>query len=102
MNLEEFGQVALKDPSVDRMIDERTMSEAEKGNVVIDGQIAGWVVNEIADLRIHLITPEPVRIQRIAERDRLTVDEARRQIVTRDRDQRERDKFHYRFKVEDV
>jgi len=42
--LEEFGQVALKDPSVDRLIDERTMSEAEKGNVVIDGQIAGWVL----------------------------------------------------------
>jgi len=99
--LEEFGQVALKDPTVDRLIDERTMSEAEKGNVVIDGQIAGWVLKEIADLRIHLITPEPIRIQRIAERDRLTVEEARRQTVTRERVQSERYKLHYGFKVED-
>ena len=101
MSLEEFGQVALKDPTVDRLIDERTMSEAEKGNVVIDGQIAGWVLKEIADLRIHLITPEPIRIQRIAERDRLTVEEARRQTVTRERVQSERYKLHYGFKVED-
>ena len=101
MSLEEFGQIALKDPSIDRMIDERTMTEAEKGDVVIDGQIAGWVLKEIADLRIHLVTPEPIRIQRIAERDHLTVEEARRQTVSREKVQRERYKLHYGFKVED-
>jgi cytidylate kinase len=101
MSLEELGQIALKDPSIDRMIDERTMTDAEKGDVVIDGQIAGWVLKEIADLRIHLVTPEPIRIQRIAERDHLTVEEARRQTVSREKVQRERYKLHYGFKVED-
>jgi cytidylate kinase len=101
MSLEELGQIALKDPSIDRMIDERTMTEAEKGDVVIDGQIAGWVLKEIADLRIHLITPEQIRIQRIAERDRLTIEEARRQTVTREKFQSERYKMHYGFKVDD-
>ncbi len=102
MSLEELGQVALKDASIDRMIDERTMKEAEKGNVVIDGQLAGWLLKEIANLRIHLMTPEPIRIQRIAERDRLTVEEARRQTVSRERVQSERYKLHYGFKVEDM
>jgi len=102
ISLEELGEIALKDPSVDRMIDEHTMTDAEKGDVVIDGQIAGWVLKDIADLRIHLTTPEAVRIQRIAERDHLSVEEARRQTASRERVQSERYKLHYGFKVQDL
>src|SRR5215831_14709468 len=79
LSLEQLGQMALKDPSIDRMIDERTMSEAEKGNVVVDGQLAGWVLKEKADLRIFLMAPDEVRVERIANRDGVSLAEARRQ-----------------------
>ncbi|HZD12206.1 MAG TPA: AAA family ATPase [Candidatus Binatus sp.] len=101
LTLEELGQLALKDPSIDRLIDEKTMAEAEKGNVVIDGQISGWILKEIADLRIYLTTPDNIRIMRIAERDRLSLEEAKRQTINRERVQSERYKLHYGFKVED-
>lgn len=101
MSLEELGELALKDPKIDRTIDEHTMSEADKGSLVIDGQITGWILKEIADLRIYLTTPDPVRIVRIAERDHLSLEEAKRQTVNRERVQSERYKTHYGFRVED-
>jgi len=68
VSLEEFGKTALDDPSIDRFIDDETMKEAEKGNVVIDGQLAGWVLKENSDLRIFLTAPDDVRLARIAKR----------------------------------
>ena len=101
MSLEEFGQLALKDPSIDRLVDEETMKEAEKGGVVVDGQLSGWVLKEIADMRIYLTAPDNVRLERIAERDSITAGEARKQTFHRESVQSERYRKHYGFKVED-
>ena len=46
VSLEEFGKIALKDPAIDRLVDAETMKEAEVGEVVVDGQLAGWVLKE--------------------------------------------------------
>jgi len=43
VSLEKFQEMAAADPSIDRLVDERTMLEAESGDVVVDGQLAGWV-----------------------------------------------------------
>ncbi|HEY4823120.1 MAG TPA: AAA family ATPase [Candidatus Bathyarchaeia archaeon] len=101
VSLEEFGQLALKDPSIDRLVDEETMKEAEKGGVVVDGQLSGWVLKEIADMRIYLTAPDNVRLERIAERDNITAGEARKQTFHRESVQSERYRKHYGFKVED-
>lgn len=101
MSLEEFGQLALKDPSIDRLVDEETMEEAEKGDVVVDGLLAGWVLKEVADLRIYLTAPDNVRLERIAKRDNITPEEARKQTLHRESVQSERYRKHYGFKVED-
>ena len=101
MSLEDFGQLALRDPSIDRLVDEGTMSEAEKGNVVVDGQLAGWVLREVADLRICLTAPEMVRLERIAKRDGLSLEDARKVTLQRENVQSERYRKHYGFKVDD-
>ncbi len=101
LTLEEFGQTALADPSIDHLIDEETMKEAEEGEVVIDGQLAGWVLREKADLRICLTAPDTVRLARIAERDRLNLEEAKRQTVQREKVQTDRYRIHYGVNVED-
>src|SRR5438094_2600056 len=66
VSLEKFQEMASADPSIDRLVDERTMMEAERGDVVVDGQLAGWVLKEISDLRILLTAPLVVRLERIA------------------------------------
>jgi len=101
MSLEDFGQLALRDPSVDRLVDEETMSEAERGDVVVDGQLAGWVLREVADLRICLTAPEMVRLERIAKRDGLSLEDARKVTLQRENVQSERYRKHYGFKVDD-
>lgn len=101
LSLEEFGQLALKDPSIDRLVDEETMKEAEKGNVVVDGQLTGWVLKEVADLRVCLTAPENVRMERIAKRDRINVEEAKKHTLQRESIQSERYRRHYGFNVED-
>lgn len=101
LSLEEFGQLALEDPAIDRQVDEETMEEAEKGDVVVDGQLAGWVLREVADLRVCLTAPESVRMERIAKRDRVSLEEARKHTAQRESVQSERYRRHYGFKVDD-
>jgi CMP/dCMP kinase len=101
MSLADFGQLALKDPSIDRLVDDETMREAEKGDVVIDGQLSGWVLKEIADLRIFLTAPDDVRLERIAQRDRMNLVQARRETLQREKLQSERYMIHYGLKVND-
>jgi CMP/dCMP kinase len=99
--LEKFQEIAAGDPSIDRLVDEKTMAEAEKEDVVIDGQLAGWVLKEISDLRILLTAPVVVRLERIAARDHISMDEARRQTLHREGVQADRYRKHYGFNVDD-
>src|SRR5713101_9678153 len=101
ISLEELGKIALEDPSIDKLVDERTIAEADKGNVVVDGQLAGWVLKDRSDLRIYLTAPEDVRLERIAERDKVTLEEARVQTEQRESVQCERYSRHYGFQVEE-
>jgi cytidylate kinase len=102
VSLEKFQETAAADPSIDRLVDERTMLEAEKGDVVVDGQLAGWVLKEISDLRVLLTAPLVVRLERIAARDRISLEEARRQTLHREGVQAERYRKHYGFSVDDL
>ena len=99
--LQRFQELAATDPSIDRLVDERTMTEAEIGDVVVDGQLAGWVLKEISDLRVLLTAPLVVRLERIAARDRISLEEARRQTLHREGVQAERYRKHYGFSVDD-
>lgn len=101
VSLEKFQEMAAADPSIDRLVDERTMSEAEKSDVVVDGQLAGWVLKEVSDLRILLTAPLVVRLERIAARDQVSLEEARRQTLHREGVQAERYRRHYGFSVDD-
>ena len=101
ISLEKFQEFAAADPSIDRLVDEKTMTEAEKGNVVVDGQLAGWVLKEISDLRVLLTAPLVVRLERIAVRDHISLEEARRQTLHREGVQAERYRKHYGFSVDD-
>ena len=101
ISLEKFQELAAADPNIDRLVDERTMVEAEGGDVVVDGQLAGWVLKEISDLRVLLTAPLVVRLERIAARDQISLEEARRQTLHREGVQAERYRKHYGFSVDD-
>lgn len=102
MSLETFGQIAAEDPAIDRAIDERTKAEAKEGGVVIDAQLGAWMVRELADVKVLIVAPDDVRFRRIAERDGISVQEAKKRTLAREFIQKDRYQRYYGIDVSDV
>lgn len=102
MTLESFSHLAENDPSVDKMIDERTKMIAKEGGVVIDAQLAAWMVGELADLRLLLVAPDEVRFKRIAQRERISFSAAKKETLAREEIQKRRYKKYYGIDVSDL
>ena len=102
LSLEAFGQRAANDPAIDRLIDERTKDVAKEGAVVIEAQLAAWMARELANLKMLLTAPDTVRFKRIAEREGITVEEAKRQTEARELIQKKRYMHYYGIDVTDL
>ena len=101
LTLEELSRLAEENPELDRMIDERTREEARRGGVVIDAALAGWMAGD-ADLKIFLTAPLEERVRRIARREGLSLEEAMRETLKRERSERERFKRYYGIDINDL
>ena len=101
LTLEELSRLAEESPELDRMIDERTREEARRGGVVIDATLAGWMAED-ADLKIFLTAPLEERVRRIARREGLSLEEAMRETLKRERSERERFKRYYGIDINDL
>jgi cytidylate kinase len=102
VTLEALSRIAAEDPAIDRIIDERTKVEAKRGGVVIDAQLGAWMVKELADVKVLIIAPDDVRFRRIAERDRISIQEARKQTLARELIQKQRYQKYYGLDVSDL
>jgi cytidylate kinase len=102
LSLEELSKQAANSPEIDRMIDERSATEAAKGDAVIEGQLAAWMAKDLAQVRVYLKAPDEERITRIAKRDHQDYEGARRQTLERERIQRERYKRYYGVNIDDL
>lgn len=102
MSLGEFSRIAANDPAIDNLIDERTKAEAKKGGVVIDAQLAAWIVKDLADAKVLISAPDEVRFKRIAQREGISVQDAEKQTLARESIQRERYRKYYGVDVSDL
>ncbi|MBS7648039.1 AAA family ATPase [Candidatus Bathyarchaeota archaeon] len=102
LGVEELSEIAMQSPEIDKLIDERTKKEAECGNVIIDGQLAGWMTLEKATLKIFLVAPKEIRIKRVSERDRTSIEETEKRTFLREELERERYKRYYGIDLNDV
>lgn len=102
MTLAEFSKIAEDNPEIDQEIDERTRREAEKGNVVIDAYIAGWVAHRYADLKFYLRAPIEVRALRIANRENRSLNEVMKETRLREESQKRRFQEFYGIDVADM
>jgi cytidylate kinase len=101
LTLEEFSRVAEGDEDIDRLIDDKLREEAEKGNAVIDGQLAAWMAGDNAGLKILLTASVENRIRRISERDEIDFEYARRETITREGSEKARYFEYYGVDVSD-
>jgi len=102
LGLEEFSRVAEHDVEIDKLLDGSLKQEAEKGDVVLDGQLSAWMAGESADIRILLTAPLDVRVLRIAERDGVSFEQAKRETNAREKSERARYRNLYRIDITDM
>ncbi len=76
VSLIRLNEMAEADPSIDVEIDRAAVREAEKGCVVIDSHLAGWILRERADVAIYVKASLTERARRIAARDSKPYEEA--------------------------
>jgi len=77
MNLNQFTAKAEETDEIDRALDGRLRSIAEKWGAanrafILESRLAGWIAGNRADLRIWLDAPEDVREARILDREETT------------------------------
>ncbi|MEZ0289706.1 MAG: (d)CMP kinase [Sulfolobales archaeon] len=97
-----LDELARRDPSIDLEIDRIAREEALRGNVVIDAHIGGWLLRDVSDLSIYVTASLEKRVERVAKRDRKDLEEARREVLSRERATRERFKEIYNINMNDL
>ncbi|MEM4577006.1 MAG: AAA family ATPase [Candidatus Nezhaarchaeales archaeon] len=102
VSLVDFHKLAEKELEIDRTIDNKAIEEARRGNVVVEGHLAGWILHDLADLKIFFTAPLEVRAMRVAARDCIPYEEALKELKLREESNKLRAKVVYGFDLEDL
>jgi cytidylate kinase len=89
MSLLDFHKKAESDHSIDKDFDARLIAAAKKGNCVVTTWLGPWMIKN-ADIRVWLHASSDVRAERIARRDNMALEQAKRHIEERDESNRMR------------
>jgi cytidylate kinase len=95
MNLEEFTKYVEENPEIDKKLDNKIIEIAQKGNIIIDSQLSGYILKAIADFKILLTCSLETRIKRMSDRDNNTYEEKVKETLTREKSELERFKRLY-------
>ena len=87
---------------IDHLIDGMMVEAGKKGNVVIDSMLCTWFLKEIAVIKVFLLAPEKVRVERIALRDGKSYATAYSETIGRENSEIGRFKRYYGVSIEDV
>jgi predicted cytidylate kinase len=71
LSLPQLNELAEKDHSIDRELDDRLAEWARKGGVVLEGRLAGFIADEqhVDALKVWLTASDRVRAERVAQRE---------------------------------
>ena len=101
MTLEEFTAYVEKNPEVDKKLDGKIIEIAQKGNIIIDSQLSGYILKSIADFKILLTCPIETRVKRMAERENTNYEDKLKETVLREKSELERFKSLYHIDLSD-
>ncbi len=81
----------------EKVLDEPQIEEAKRGDVVINSKLGIHFLKNLTDKKIWLDVPAEVRAKRSATRDKISVEEALREIKEREKIERKEFKRLYGF-----
>ncbi len=102
VSLIELHRIAENDFSIDRAVDEESIKEARKGNVVVEGHLSAWILKDLADVKIYLKADLNTRAQRLSGRDNKTLVDAINEIRIREESNRKRYLAIYGIDINDL
>jgi len=105
LTLGELGDMAEKDPSIDRMIDSRILDIARANeDIILESRLSAYMCarNGIPAFKIYIDASPEVRMSRIGVREGETVEEACAKTVERQRSEAKRYKMYYDIDIEDL
>lgn len=74
LSLETFSELAEKNPSIDREVDDLQKKKTSKGDVVAEGRLSGWLLD--ADFKVWLAASLETRARRVAMREGKSYEQA--------------------------
>ncbi|MBU5537011.1 MAG: cytidylate kinase family protein [Candidatus Aenigmatarchaeota archaeon] len=80
-----------------KVLDEPQIKEAKKGNVVINSKLGIYFLRDMSNKKIWLDVPLEVRAKRSAQRDKISVKQAMKEIKEREKIERKEWKRIYGF-----
>ncbi|TFG02653.1 MAG: dephospho-CoA kinase [Promethearchaeota archaeon] len=101
MSLEEFTQYVENHPEIDRELDKKIVEIAKKGDIIIDSQLSGHLLQNIENFKIMLKCPLETRVKRMADRDHTSYEEKLKETMVREKSEQERFKILYDIDLED-
>jgi len=102
VSLSKLSRIAEEDPSIDYEIDNRIREEAKKGSMVGDALLSGWMLKDVADIKIWLKAPLEVRVKRIADREGRDYNEVYNETLEREDSERRRFRKYYGVDLDDL
>ncbi len=102
MNLQEFSRYVENHPNIDKKLDEKIIKIAEKNNILIDSQLSGHILRNVADFKIHLTCSLETRVRRIADRDQSSYELKMKETLIRESSELERFKKLYDINLDEL
>jgi predicted cytidylate kinase len=103
ISLSDLHRLAKTDRSIDRKLDDRQVEVARRGDVILEGRLAGFLTHRagLPGTRVWLEAPFPVRARRVAARETIEVAQASEEIRVRQEAERTRYLEFYGFDLDD-
>ncbi len=104
MSLEEFGSYCEKHEEIDKQLDDYQLEIIRKGNVIVEGRIAGWLAyfNKIDAIKVWLNADIITRVKRIISREKGDFEKKKQEILVREKSEAVRYKKYYNIEVNDT
>jgi len=104
MSLEEFGRYCETHREVDQELDDAQLEILQKGNVIVEGRLAGWLAhrNNISAIKIVIDADLETRARRIVKREKGNIEQRKQEMVRREKSETLRYKNYYDIDLEDT
>jgi predicted cytidylate kinase len=104
MPLEDFGKYCEKHREIDQQLDDYQLDILKKGNVIVEGRIAGWIAyrNNIPALKVLIDADIETRAKRVVNREKGDVKKRKKEIITREKSEAARYKKYYNIDLKDT